>query len=126
MREMFAGASRFNRDVFENVEAVMDMNAMFQGAIDFNNDNNIRNWDVRAVSDMRSMFEGASSFQGDLSNWQTKNVERMQSMFRDARRFSSRLCWDRASLDEGDDEAEIFEGSNSSFLPYPDCSSPGT
>ncbi|WP_141691559.1 BspA family leucine-rich repeat surface protein, partial [Rhodohalobacter halophilus] len=60
---------------------IVDMNAMFRGETDFNED--IRHWDVSSVTSMAHMFSRANSFNQDIGSWDVSNVTEMRSMFRE-------------------------------------------
>ena len=62
-----------------NVSQVTNMEGLFNGATEFNQD--ISNWNVSAVTTMAGMFYGASSFNSDLSGWDVGRVTTMNSMF---------------------------------------------
>jgi Mycoplasma protein of unknown function, DUF285 len=57
-----------------NVSNAVNMYAMFQQAVSFQDVNSgLSRWDVRKVTDMSSMF-ASSAFSGDISQWQVQNV----------------------------------------------------
>ncbi|BAV94248.1 BspA family leucine-rich repeat surface protein [Ichthyobacterium seriolicida] len=72
-----------------NLEGVTNMNSMFRGAINFNQ--NIGNWNVSNVTSMYRMFMGATFFNQNLNNWNVSNVQMMNSMFLLARFFNQNL-----------------------------------
>jgi hypothetical protein len=49
------------------ISSVVNMGAMFEGAVFFNQD--ISNWNISGVTGMDYMFKGASDFNQDLSGW---------------------------------------------------------
>jgi surface protein len=64
------------------VSNVINIDAMFEGAIYFNQD--ISNWNVSGVlgvNDMRYMFKGASNFNQDLSGWCVTNIPSLPEDF---------------------------------------------
>jgi len=58
----------------------------------------------------------AQSFSHDLSRWDVSNVTNMNNMFSGTTSFNEQLCWD-VSASTG----SIFQNSNGSISPYPDC-----
>ena len=70
-----------------DVSRVTDMNGMFNGASEFNQD--ISGWDVGEVTNMDYMFKDASSFNGDLSAWNVWQVTNMINMFWGATSFNN-------------------------------------
>jgi len=98
MSGMFDGATSFNRDISNwNVNNVVDMSEMFLGATSFNQD--ISNWDVSNVVNMSGMFDGATSFNQDIGSWNVSKVSGMVSMFYGATSFNQDLSgWNVSSL----------------------------
>ena len=72
-----------------DLSRVMDMTNMFEGAILFNGDSGIPNWDVSNVKNMSGVFKGAASFDRDLSAWKVNNVVQMSDMFNGAINFNN-------------------------------------
>ena len=48
----------------------------------------ISNWDTSNVTDMNRMFFGAKEFNQDIGNWDTSKVTNMVGMFLDANNFN--------------------------------------
>jgi surface protein len=72
---MFRDASLFNNNgqaLTWSTSNVLSMNAMFNGALSFNQ--NISSWNTSSVIDMAYMFQDASSFNQSLKPWSTSNV----------------------------------------------------
>ena len=65
------------------------MEAMFSGAIKFNQDIGI--WNTSSVKDMSGMFGGATAFNQDIGRWDTSMAQNMQAMFTDAINFNQDL-----------------------------------
>ena len=87
MNGMFLGASDFNEDISDwNVSNVRNMSSMFTGASAFNGD--ISDWNVSNVTNMGGMFLLAMAFNGDISGWNVSNVINMDSMFEEATAFN--------------------------------------
>jgi len=81
----------------EGLEAVSNMNAMFQNASSFNSD--ISRWDTSGVTNLSQMFAGASSFNQNINSWDTSNVTRMNAMFSRASLFNQDIgSWDTSSV----------------------------
>ena len=80
----------FNGDISGwDVGNVVNMTAMFKGAIAFNQD--ISNWNVASVTNMTEMFSGATAFNQHLNGWNVANVQDMESMFDGAVAFNGGL-----------------------------------
>jgi len=62
-----------------DVSNVLNMNSMFYGAINFNQ--NIGSWSVDYVETMRDMFSTANNFNQNISSWDVGNVIDMYRMF---------------------------------------------
>ena len=95
LRFMFSstGLATANRIEDWNVSTVTDMEWMFNGATNFNED--ISRWDVRNVTDMAYMFSFTSKFNHDISPWQVGNVMDMNNMFAGATAFNQDISsWD--------------------------------
>jgi surface protein len=71
------------------VSNVSDMNLLFYGDSNFNQD--ISNWDVSNVINMFSMFTFANSFNQNISSWNVSNVINMDYMFYDTSSFDQNL-----------------------------------
>lgn len=72
-----------------DVSRVTNMNALFSGQKDFNDD--ISTWDTSNVTDMRYMFYHASTFNQPLESWNVSNVAFMGHMFAYASSFNQPL-----------------------------------
>ncbi|MDB4293532.1 BspA family leucine-rich repeat surface protein, partial [Maribacter sp.] len=92
MAGMFQGCSSLIGNPTFNewdVSNVTDMNSMFNGATDFNQD--IGNWEVGNVQSLDRMFQIASSFNQDVGNWDVGNTKYMYAMFFEASAFDQDL-----------------------------------
>ena len=98
MREMFAGARKFNEGLDDwDVSSVTNMAGMFNNARDFNGD--ISSWDVSSVTSMGSMFRSAYDFNQDIGNWDVSSVIDMSGMFAFADAFNQAIGgWETLSL----------------------------
>ncbi|MGO3810456.1 BspA family leucine-rich repeat surface protein [Mesonia sp.] len=97
-----------------DVSNVIDMNSMFNGAIDFNQP--LNNWDVSNVTNMKGMFGHASSFNQDISNWDVSNVTDMTGMFAGANVFDQPLNnWDVSNVTSMGDELGYIIGYGGMF-----------
>merc|ERR1712157_166137 len=76
MDNMFKDAISFNRDI------------NYPGH-DINNGNT---WNVDTIIDMTSMFEGATNFNGDITAWKPKVVTKMANMFKNAKNFNRNIA----------------------------------
>jgi len=87
MNFMFYGATNFNQDIGQwNTGLVKDMNGMFYGADNFNQD--IGQWNVGLVESMNDMFSGAKNFNQDIGQWNVGLVKSMNGMFYGADNFN--------------------------------------
>jgi surface protein len=106
MEGMFFGASEFDNNGEEmiwNVENVTNMGSMFFLAKKFNRD--IGSWNVINVDNMKGMFFGASEFDnnGKEMIWNVKNVTKMDRMFFMAGRFNRDIgSWDVSKVNNMD------------------------
>ena len=91
LRATFFDAKNFNDSNIGswNVSNVINMNATFYNATNFNG--NISNWDTSNVIFMNAMFLGASNFNGNINSWNTSNVGTMQGMFINASNINQDL-----------------------------------
>ncbi|MCS4051272.1 surface protein [Salinibacter ruber] len=98
MQEVFKGANNFNQDISRwDVSSVTNMDGMFGGAASF--DQNIGSWNVSSVTNMGGMFFEATSFNQDISSWDVSNVTDMAGMFNDASSFNQDISqWDVSSV----------------------------
>merc|ERR1712134_155284 len=102
---MFNGAEAFNQPIPTGsskkweMDAVTDMEGMFQGAIKFDQD--IKTWDTKAVTNMRNMFNGAAAFNKELT-WDTSAVTSMAGMFEGAAVFNLALTEATPKWDTGE------------------------
>ena len=72
-----------------NLTLVTDMEAMFNGTLDFTGD--VIGWDVSNVTNMIRMFNGAQKFNGDVTDWDVGNVTNMERMFNSAKKFNGNV-----------------------------------
>ena len=73
---------------------VTNMNYLFEGLTDFNDD--ISGWNVCHVTSMKGMFAHAKHFNQPIGCWNVSNVKDMQFMFFQAMSFNQVLCsWER-------------------------------
>jgi surface protein len=91
---MFGGAIAFNNGGValawgSKTNKATIMNNMFNGCTAFNSD--ISGWDVSNVGQMQSMFQEATNFNQDISGWNVEKVVRFNSMFNGARSFNQDL-----------------------------------
>lgn len=70
-----------------NIGEATDLEAMFQGASQFNVD--IGNWDVSNVTNLKSFLSGCQSFAGELVTWDTSSVTDFSFMFASCHLFNS-------------------------------------
>ena len=90
MNAMFSGATNFNQDISSwDVSNVTTLIAMFQNAVNFNQD--ISSWNVSKVINTSTMFFGATNFNQDISSWDVSNVLSMASMFRNSTSFNQNI-----------------------------------
>ena len=87
--QMFYEIQNFNQPLNIDVSSVTNMDSMFKGCTNFNQD--ISNWNVANVIHMTSVFFDATSFNQDISNWNVSNVQQMQNLFRNATSFNQNL-----------------------------------
>ncbi|BCE00966.1 BspA family leucine-rich repeat surface protein [Marinicellulosiphila megalodicopiae] len=94
---MFAD-SNFNQDISSwDVSSVLDMNHMFNAAVDFNQD--LNSWDVSSVTNMQSMFKHATAFNQELNNWNLSSLTNLAEMFSGASFFNQNINdWDVSSV----------------------------
>ena len=83
----------FNQDISNwNTSLVKNMEGMFQGALNFNNGQEINSddkafiqkengWNTSNVTTMKNMFKGAMNFDQDISTWDIGNVLNIENMF---------------------------------------------
>jgi hypothetical protein len=69
-----------------NVSNVTDMNNLFKGKVDFNED--ISDWDVSHVKDMSNMFLGAAKFNQPLYKWKISAGTNQHHMFQEAHLYN--------------------------------------
>jgi surface protein len=95
---MFAGASKFNRNIGNwNTANVTNMFAIFAGSTGFNQD--ISNWNTSNVTNMSGMFTLAIAFNQNIGNWNTAKVINMSDMFKQAFSFNQNIGkWDTANV----------------------------
>ena len=74
-----------------NVSAVTNMEALFEGRGEFNED--LSRWNTSKVERMDWMFYNASSFNQPVEAWDTSRVESMQQMLYGASSFTQRPTW---------------------------------
>jgi surface protein len=63
---------------------VNNMSNMFRNCTHFtgtNDNNTLKDWDVRSVQNMSNMFSGCSVFNSDISNWDVRQAKNMQNIF---------------------------------------------
>ena len=97
---------------------VTDMQGLFQGRADFDDD--LSQWNTSAVTNMANLFNRASSFHGNLAGWDTSHVQHMDGMFSFATQFTgeSLAAWSTESLQSLDyafGDATSFRGDISSW-----------
>ena len=81
----------------DGIEAVTDMNNMFNTALAFNG--NISGWDTSGVTNMSDMFNTALAFNGNIGGWDTSSVTDMSDMFYYALAFNGNIGnWDTSSV----------------------------
>lgn len=79
MRYMFRGAENFNGDLSWNVQAVTDMQGMFENCTHLEG-TSLANWQTGSVVSFREFLARATSFRGDLSGWNVKSATDMYGM----------------------------------------------
>ena len=89
-----------NRVKLGNIDTskITDMSALFMESkrSDFSG---IESWDVSNVKNMEKMFYGAKEFNQDISSWDVSNVENMRSMFSEAEKFNQNIgSWDVSNV----------------------------
>ena len=84
---MFMGAVQFNQNINNwNVSSAVSMRGMFMNATSFNSP--LNQWDVQRVKDMSYMFSGCTVFNGLIEDWDVSRVRFMDGMFQRARSFN--------------------------------------
>jgi len=83
---MFDGAIFWNGHMFRvntSAQSNVDMRAMFQKAVLFNNDGftDMNNWDTSGVDGMAFMFSSAEVFDSPIGTWDVSGVTTMNNMF---------------------------------------------
>ncbi|WP_297205368.1 BspA family leucine-rich repeat surface protein [uncultured Brachyspira sp.] len=90
MESMFEGAINFDSALDKwNVSNVKDMSLMFCFTKSFNQP--LNNWNVSNVTSISQIFHYASSFNHPLDNWDVSNVEYMNAIFYEAESFNQNL-----------------------------------
>jgi surface protein len=82
-----------------DVSSVTNMQAMFQGATNFNGD--ITTWDVSSVTvgnQFREMFFGASSFNQPIGSWNMSNATNISKMFESTAFNQDLSTWDVSNI----------------------------
>ena len=123
MNGLFQGKLEFNEDLSAwNVSNVQDMTGMFSCAIAFNQ--NISAWNVGKVTLMSGMFFKALAFNQNLSAWDVGNVTDMSQMFYKAESFSQNLSvWNVGKVV---DMSQMFDGARAALpLDAPQVSGEG-
>lgn len=62
-----------------NTSGISNMNALFQGKTNFNED--LKDWNVSGVTDMKNMFNGATNFSKNISHWKPHADCKFGNMF---------------------------------------------
>lgn len=98
MNRMFFGCGDFNQDISKwNVKNVRNMEKMFAGCSKFNID--LSNWNVAKVTNMSNMFSGCKNFNQDISRWEVSSVKTISYMFDECQSFDQNLSnWDVSSV----------------------------
>jgi len=79
MEHMFEGYINFNQDISGwNTNSVTNMESMFEYCENF--DQPIGSWNVGSSTNMKNMFR-ESAFNSDISNWDVSKVTNMEGMF---------------------------------------------
>ena len=101
MYQMFRNAKKFNQDIGSwNTKKVKYFTSMFLQASAFNNggSDSINNWNVSKAIDMRAMFNTAINFNQPLSNWSLKkgtNRSLLRQFLQNASKYNKDLtCLD--------------------------------
>lgn len=94
MNHMFFGATEFNQELYWDTSRVTNMRNMFYEAREFNKP---VNFDTSSVTDMYGIFAYADVFNQPL-NWDTSNVNLMQYVFYEAKKFNKPLNWDTSKV----------------------------
>jgi surface protein len=114
MQELFEGRADFDEDIGRwNVGRVEDMSFMFNGATKFNQP--LDKWDVSSVKNMGYMFQYAASFNQPLDKWDVSSVKTMYGMFCGAAAFNQPL--ERWAVADGTDKTGMFGGAKSFKQP---------
>ncbi|MFV0483409.1 MAG: BspA family leucine-rich repeat surface protein [Bacteroidales bacterium] len=111
MERTFAGGSNLDIGTKDKpiLDSVRSLEGMFEGCSTLKGDENMKTWDVDSVVNMSSMFEGASIFDLDISNWNVDSVKNMSSMFKDAIAFNQDL--DNLDFSNVKDMSNMFNGA---------------
>jgi surface protein len=98
MQSMFEGATAFNQNIGAwNVQNVITMQSMFRGATAFNQ--NIGAWNVQNVINMSLMFLSATAFNQNIGAWNVSNVVTMSLMFNGATAFNQNIgAWNVSNI----------------------------
>lgn len=102
MQDLFNGFTDFNQDISQwDVSNVRNMARMFCKCIAFNQD--IGKWDVSQCDNFRGMFFGAEKFNADISKWDTRKAKNMAFMLCDAIEFNQPLSsWNVTTVERMD------------------------
>jgi hypothetical protein len=93
-----------------DVENVVDMTSMFDGANDFNQA--IDGWGVSKVTSFTDMFKGAGKFNKDINEWAVNSGSSYGDMFNGASQFLQNLCdWQGHNFLETETNSGMFTGT---------------